>query len=77
MVGITRLIQLLLFAGCEEALAERFNDQARRELEHIRDFVIMHYKLTQRDNSPFWHRCRNMSIPDSLAERIALFEERP
>jgi len=41
----------------------------------VRDFVILHYKLTERDDSPFWRRCRDMEVPDSLAERIALFRE--
>ena len=40
----------------------------------MRDFIILHYHLSERPE-PFWQRCRNMTIPDSLAERIALFAE--
>lgn len=75
MIGVTRLIQLFPFDGLAPALADRFNDQTRREWEHVRDFLIMHYKLTDRDDSSFWRRCRDMPIPDSLAARIALFRE--
>ena len=75
MIGVTRLIQLFPFYGLAPALADRFNDQTRREWEHVRDFLIMHYKLTDRDDSSFWRRCRDMPIPDSLAARIALFRE--
>ena len=75
MIGVTRLIQLFPFYGLAPALADRFNDQTRREWEHVRDFLIMHYKLTDRDDSSFWRRCRDMPIPDSLASRIALFRE--
>ena len=74
-VGITRLIQAFPFAGITQAQVDRYNARAKQELEQVRDFVILHYKLTERDDSEFWRYCRNMSIPDSLAERIALFRE--
>jgi tryptophan halogenase len=75
MIGVTRLIQLFPFAGIEEAVVKRYNDLAAAELERIRDFIILHYKATERDDSPFWRRCRDMEVPDTLAERIALFAE--
>ena len=75
MIAVTRLIQAFPFDGDMHALAERFNAQSRHEWEHVRDFIILHYKLTSRDDSPFWRRCRDMPIPDSLAERIALFTD--
>lgn len=75
MIAVTRLIQLFPFNGCNDALMRRYNDLARDEIEKIRDFVIMHYKLTERDDTPFWQHCRTMDIPDTLAQRIALFRE--
>ena len=74
-VAVTRLIEDFPFDGCNEALISRFNQKSRREFEGIRDFIICHYHVTERDDSPFWRRCRTMEIPDSLAERIALFRE--
>ena len=75
MITVTRLIQNFPFDGITSSAVDRFNDQSRRESEHIRDFIILHYKLTERDDSPYWRRCRDMTIPASLAERIALFRE--
>ena len=46
-----------------------------QEIERIRDFIILHYKLTERDDSPSGTLPRRWTIPDSLAERIALFRE--
>jgi tryptophan halogenase len=52
-----------------------YNRRTRIEYEQVRDFIILHYKATQRDDSPFWNYCRTMEVPDTLAERMALFEE--
>jgi tryptophan halogenase len=75
MIAVTRLMQLFPFSGVRAAVVDRFNDQARNELERIRDFIILHYKLTERDDSAFWRQCRDMEVPATLAERIGLFRE--
>ncbi len=74
-VGVMRLMQLFPFGGNFEALAARYNAQSHVEFERIRDFLVLHYKLTERDDAPFWRACRDMDIPESLAERIALFRD--
>jgi tryptophan 7-halogenase len=75
MVGVTRLMHLFPFAGVDDSLVDEFNEQSRVEIEKTRDFVIMHYHVTEREDSEFWRHCRHMSIPDSLAHRIQLFRE--
>jgi tryptophan 7-halogenase len=74
-IGVTRLMQLFPFSGITSALINRYNDQSRIEYERVRDFIILHYKATEREDSPFWRDCRHMDIPDTLAERIELFLE--
>lgn len=74
-MGITRLLQLFPFEGCNEHLIRRYNEQSRAEYEETRDFIILHYKATERDDTPYWRDCRDMAIPDSLAGRIELFKE--
>ena len=75
MIGVTRLIQMFPFAGSTQAVRDRWNRMADTELEKVRDFIILHYKLTERDDSAFWRRCRDMAIPDSLRQRIASFAD--
>ena len=73
--ALVRLMRLFPFSGEMAPLAEQFNRETRIEWEAVRDFIILHYKQTQRDDSEFWNYCRTMSIPDSLAHRIELFKE--
>jgi tryptophan halogenase len=60
----------------DPAMAARYNRSMERLQIGIRDFIIAHYKLTERDDTPFWRHVSAMPIPDSLAERIDLFERR-
>jgi tryptophan halogenase len=72
-IGAMRLMQLFPFGGDFEALATRYNAQSRDEFERIRDFLVLHYMLTERKDTPFWNACREMEIPGTLEERIELF----
>jgi tryptophan 7-halogenase len=75
MIGVTRLIQMFPFSGVTPALVDRYNAMSRIELERIRDFIILHYHQTERDDSPFWTRMRTNDVPDTLKQRMALFAE--
>jgi tryptophan halogenase len=71
--GIARLLSLFPDRGCNEIEAGEYNRLTDLQLEHIRDFLILHYKLTQRDDAPFWRWCAAMEIPESLTRKIDLF----
>lgn len=75
MNSVVRLLRLFPFAGVTPALAAEYNQQSLREIEKIRDFIILHYHQTERRDSPFWDYCRTMTIPDTLAQRIELFRD--
>jgi len=74
-VAIQRLILLFPHGGDNEERRREFNRSAAAEYEYIRDFIILHYYANNRRGEPFWDACRNMSIPDSLRQRIELFRE--
>jgi tryptophan halogenase len=59
---------------CDTALIREYNRRMVADYEEIRDFVVLHYSATARDDSPFWQRCKNIKPPDSLQERIELFK---
>lgn len=72
--GIVRLMQFFPTTGIDQAEVDTYNRKSQLEFEYIRDFIIMHYHVTQRDDSSFWNYCRTMDVPDSLARRIDLFK---
>jgi tryptophan halogenase len=74
--GVSRLVAFFPDRGFSEADTAEFNRQSALEFEQIRDFIILHYHANARTDSPFWEYCRNMSIPDSLQQKIDLFRSR-
>ena len=64
--GVIRLLQLFPYAGIVDSDRAEFNRQMDAEFRFIRDFIIMHYHVTERTDTEFWRRCREMEVPDDL-----------
>jgi len=72
--GILRLIALFPGQGFNAADIAEYNRQTDFEYRDVRDFIIAHYKVTNREDTPFWAYLKHMDVPDSLAERLELFQ---
>ncbi len=72
-IGISKL--LALFPDRNFAAHERdeYNRLTALQWTQIRDFLILHYKQTARDGSPFWRHCQAMAVPETLTRKIELF----
>ncbi len=73
--AILRLVRMMPQGPISPRDIAEFNDQQFQDMEQIRDFLILHYKVTDRRDSPFWRQCAAMEVPDSLAQKIDLFRE--
>ena len=73
--AVVRLMQMFPSQGINQADVDEYNTQTKNEADNIRDFIILHYHLTDRRDTPFWRYCANMPIPESLAHRMKLFKE--
>jgi len=75
MSGIIRFMRLFPFNGITEQAINEYNKQLKSEIENIRDFIVLHYKVTDRTDSDFWQHCQSMEVPDTLAHKISLFKQ--
>lgn len=75
MTAVTRLLQLFPHGEIKQSIVDEYNLQAESEFIRIRDFIILHYKATERDDSPFWRYCKDMEVPDDLMHRMEMFKE--
>jgi tryptophan halogenase len=71
--AVVRLLHFFPHAGVTPELVDEYNRQSKIEYELIRDFIIMHYHLNERDDSPFWRDTRTMDVPERLTQKIELF----
>lgn len=72
--GILRLLALFPSNEFSQRDIDEYNLQAEKEYYYIRDFIIAHYKVTNREDTPFWQYCKNMEVPQSLIDRFELFK---
>src|SRR3954451_7093137 len=74
--GIGKLLSLFPDRRFDPAERDEYNRQMQDVFEDVRDFIIMHYKATRRDDSEFWNYCRTMDVPDSLASKLELWRSK-
>ena len=72
-MGIAHLLTFFPGAGFADADRDQYNRIMSLEYEWVRDFIILHYKATERTDTPFWNYCCTMEIPKSLQDRMDLF----
>lgn len=71
--GVYNLLDRFPDRDFDAANIAAYNAELIDEIEHIRDFIVLHYCTTQRSDTPFWDYCRTMPIPDRLRERIDIY----
>jgi tryptophan halogenase len=73
MSGVYKLLEHFPDRSFDQANIDSYNSELIAESERIRDFIVLHYCLTQREGAPLWAYCRSMKLPDSLMQRIELY----
>jgi tryptophan halogenase len=75
-VAIAKLLAMFPKDGLNPPLIDRYNAEMAFEYDNVKDFLVAHYKLTEREDTPFWQYVRHMPIPDTLAEKLEVFRTR-
>ncbi len=73
--GLIRFLRLFPLRGVQQVLVDEYNRQFKEEAESIRDFIILHYHATARNDSAFWDYVRQMPVPDTLRHRMDMFTQ--
>jgi tryptophan halogenase len=71
--GIAKLLSLFPDKSFAPAAIAEYNRKVTFDYERIRDFIVLHYFANQRTDSPFWARCREVEIPETLKAKLDLF----
>jgi len=74
-MGISRFISLYPDASLSPIIRDEYNTQMKLLFDNVRDFLILHYSATEREDTPFWVYCKNMPVPDTLTHKMNLFKE--
>jgi tryptophan halogenase len=72
--SISKLIVMFPTRDFVQSDIDAYNDVSEIEFARLRDFIILHYKATQRDDSEFWRYCKDMPVPDTLQEKFDLYQ---
>ena len=67
--------EIAAMARQEDEHHDAFNRLVDMEYDRVRDFLILHYHATTRDDSEFWNHVRTMRVPDSLSDKLQLWRE--
>jgi tryptophan 7-halogenase len=73
--AIVRLMKLFPQRGIDPAAVDAYNRESKIEYETIRDFIVLHYHVNERDDSEFWRDMRHLAIPERLQHKIDLFKQ--
>lgn len=73
--GLSRLMSNFPDKHFNRADIDAYNAETNFEYERVRDFLVLHYNATQRDDTEFWRHCQNMAIPDTLQEKLDVYKE--
>jgi tryptophan halogenase len=74
--AITNLIEFFPDRNFDPVNTDEYNRIMDIEFERVRDFIVLHYHATEREDAPLWNYVRTMPIPDSLRYKLELFRER-
>ena len=74
--GITKLLLSFPDSAFAQPDIDNYNRLMQTEFERVRDFVMLHYHATERDDTPLWRHVAAMDIPESLRWKMEQFRTR-
>ncbi|MEI5135648.1 tryptophan 7-halogenase [Streptomyces libani] len=69
--GIEQLVKNFPDENWDPALVDDYNNRVAEVLDGVKEFLVLHYKAAQREDTPYWKEAKTRALPDGLAERLA------
>ncbi|HEX4078264.1 MAG TPA: tryptophan halogenase family protein [Rhizomicrobium sp.] len=73
--SVLKLIKNFPERDCGPLVSDEYNRLVATAFDRVRDFIIVHFKATEREDTEFWRYCKYMSVPDSLAVTMEMFRK--
>lgn len=73
--GLSRLMAQFPDKNFNQKDIDYYNKRTLDEYIRVRDFLVLHYKVSVRDDTPFWQYIQDMPLPDKLREKMELYQE--
>lgn len=70
--GIEQLVKHFPDARWNTALTDGYNSRVAYAVDGVKEFLVLHYRAAERDDTPYWKTAKTRPIPDGLAEKLAL-----
>lgn len=68
--GITALVELFPQDQISALDVNEYNARMALQYERVRDFLLLHYVANQRENGEMWRFFRELTLPDSLQQKV-------
>ncbi|MGW2052079.1 tryptophan halogenase family protein [Streptomyces sp. NPDC001858] len=70
--GVEQLVRHFPDRRWDPQLAAAYNQRINHAIDGVKEFLVLHYRAAQRDDSQYWKEAKVRTIPDGLNERLAM-----
>ncbi len=68
--GIEQLVKHFPDAGWDATMIDRYNSVFAHAVDGVKEFLVLHYRVAERNDTPYWKEAKLRPIPDGLAEKL-------
>lgn len=73
--ALKQLVRYFPDKSMNPSLSNKFNEKIAYMFDDIRDFIVLHYCTTSREDTPFWRANKfDLKIPESLQAKLELYK---
>ncbi len=73
--GIEQLVRFFPRSSSNESLIEEYNTRVNRVVDGVKEFLLLHFSLAQRNDTLYWKKWKNIELPKELLKKIMLAKD--